>query len=325
MSAKRCCLKAILVVVGLACLMGCQERDLNAQSPIKEVGRYDFGIGYDLFLKEKIVFVSGNKGVRIIDVGIPEKPEELSFVKLKDGAFGMFVKDNWLYIAGDRDGFFIADIADLKKPCVVFNYSGTRGITQDVKVRDSHAYVLMREGTLLVFDVSDASEAKLVSELNVGDSGAEVIPVKDVLYVANPSAGLEVIDITDPGRPKKITSVPGTAAVFSPHIHDCFMYLGCHANGIRILDISENRSPEIIGSFQDGGEANSVFFYQSFLYVVDQNESVVKILDVSDPTNPRKVAENFQYRAPHDILSDGKYIYIASAGEGLVVLEYNKE
>ena len=92
------------------------------------------------------------------------------------------------------------------------------------------------------------------------------------------------------------------------------MYVACHANGARILDISDPRSPRTLASFASGGEAWGVAGDGMYLWIADLLEGV-QLYDVRDPSNPLLVAQAQNY-APHDIVLDGGYAYLADQDKG---------
>jgi len=98
------------------------------------------------------------------------------------------------------------------------------------------------------------------------------------------------------------------------------LFLACHGRGVKIVDMSAS-PPEVIGQFNDGGEAYGVTVAGPYAFVADLQEGV-KLLDVSDPKEPKKVAE-YKEAHPHSIHYDGRYIYLADESMDLVVLEYD--
>ena len=317
----------VYVIVFLLCIISnfSYGKMRNAtQGLIKEVGRYDCGIAYNVFIEGETAYVTGNLGVSIINIQNPMQPQQISLIKIKGGAFGIFVEQNIVYIAGQKSGVFIADISDPKIPEIIGEYIEKRGIYhQDIKVKEGHAFVSLRDGQLIVLDVSDKREPEKIGELTMGAGGDDLTVHQDIVYFANRFNGLGVIDVLDLSSPKEIFTVPGTQGASSLHIQKHFLFLGCSGNGVEILDISDPRLPKVIGSFNDGGESNGVFCSGNYLFVADQNDRFIEILDVSDPTQPFKLAENDNDKyIPHNIFYDGRYIYTADAKIGLVVFEY---
>jgi hypothetical protein len=309
----------------LPLILPCGHAGTPIQGPIRELGRCHFGVAYNVFVEGGIAYVTGNRGVQIIDVRNPSEPRPISHIKIDDGAFGIFVEQNIAYIAGQKDGLFIADVSDPGAPGIIGVYSEKKGMYhEDIVVRKDHGFVSLRDGRLIVLDISDKREPQRIGELKAGADGRGLGIRQDILYFASGFSGLEVIDVDDPASPQKIGTVPGTQGASSIEIHEQILFLGCGGQGVKILDISNPGVPKGIGAFNDGGESNSVFYKDSYLFVADQNDRCIEILDVGDPTQPNKLAENGNDRyIPHDIFFDGRYIYTADAKNGLVILEYD--
>ena len=305
-------------------LLSSGQAKTRMQGSIRELGRCDFGVAYYVFVERRIAYVTGNDGVHIIDLQNPSQPRKISRIKIGDGAFDLSVEQNIAYIAGQKDGVFIADVSDPSAPEIIGVYSEKKGVHhEDIIIRQNHGFVSLRDGTLIVLDISDKSEPQRIGELKAGADGRELDIYHDILYFASGFSGLEVIDVNDPSSPRKIGTVPGTLGASSMDIHEQILLLGCQGNGVKILDLSDPRQPKVVGAFHDGGESNSVFYRDPYLFVADQNDRLIEILDVSDPARPRKLTESHNSRyIPHDIFFDGRYIYTADAKNGLVVLEY---
>lgn len=292
-------------------------------SSLKQIGCLDFGVAYDVWVVQKTAYVTGNKGVRIIDVQDPESPKELGHIKLRDGAFGVYVEHDTAYIAGDKDGFFIADVHDPKNLVIIGKYSQKKGVTVNVSISGRYAYVVMREGSLLVLDIDNEKEPRLLRDINVGDAGAEIFLHNDFLYFSDPTSGLAVFDRSEPSSARKLSVVSGTRGVFGIDIDEDLMFLGCHSQGLRILDVSIPEIPRVMGTFHFSSEANNVVMGTNFLYVADQNDGIIHVLDVKDPTQPVLLTSREGYM-PHRIFYSDGYLYVADGKFGLVIFKYER-
>ena len=290
---------------------------------LKQIGCLDFGVAYDVWVEEKTAYVTGNNGVRIIDVEDPESPKELGHIRLRDGAFGVYVEHDTAYIAGDKDGFFIADVHDPKNPVIIGKYSQKKGVTVNVSISGRYAYVVMREGSLLVLDIDNEKEPRLLKDINVGDAGAEICLHGDFLYFSDHTSGLVVFDLSEPSSPKRLSIVSGTRGVFGIDIDEDLMFLACHSQGLRILDVSIPEIPRVMGSFHFSSEANYVLMGTYFLYVADQNDGIIHVLDVKDPIQPVSLTSREGYM-PHRIFHSDGYLYVADGKFGLVIFKYER-
>lgn len=290
---------------------------------LKQVGCLDFGIAYDVCVLGMTAYVTGNKGVQIVDVRNPESPKSLSEIRLGDGAFGVVVENGTAYIAGDKEGFFIADVRDPFHPALIGQYSEKKGVTVNVSINGNYAYVVMREGGLLVLDINDKKKPRLLQDIRVGERATEIFLHKNYLYVSDPSSGLVVFDVTDPASPVKLSIVPGTQGVFGIDIKGDLLFLGCHSQGLKILDASDPIAPQLIGTFRFSSEANYVISGEKYLYVADQNDGIVHVLDIRDPARPVSLARSEGYM-PHRIFFGNEYLYVADGKFGLVIFQFGE-
>ena len=317
--------RLMIVVSTLLVVYYCGEPGRPASgkgvSSLKEVGCLDFGPAYDVVVVHKTAYVTGNRGVHIIDVENPVSPRELGRLKLQDGAFGISVRGHRAYIAGDSEGFFIADIADPKNPVVIGQYSPKEGLTEDVSIDGTLAYVIKREGRLLVLDITNESKPLLLGELPVGSAGREAIHQEDRLYLADSSWGLVLLDVSDPSSPLRVSVVPGTEGASGIAFKTSWMFLACHRFGLKILDVSAAARPQVKGTFRFSSEANAVLVDNDDLYVAGQNDGTIHVLDVKDPLLPVIVTSRKGYM-PHRLFHDGDYLYAADGKHGLVIFQY---
>jgi hypothetical protein len=67
------------------------------------------------------------------------------------------------------------------------------------------------------------------------------------------------------------------------------LYLATTETGLRILDISSEIYPDIIGNLDTGGDARIARFFHNHVYIPDWDNGL-RIIDVDDPTAPYEVA-----------------------------------
>lgn len=113
--------------------------DTFSQGRIEEVGKYDFGVAYDICVRESMAFVTGNDGVMIFDIGDRNLPRNLSLYET-GGTFGVAVLNDLLFACASGRGLVIGDISDPATPVdVSVCLSGKR--TNRLTLRDGRAFV----------------------------------------------------------------------------------------------------------------------------------------------------------------------------------------
>jgi hypothetical protein len=299
----------------VCCVSACDD-----QGPLDLVSySRNAGVGYDVCLAKDHAYVTNNSGVVIFDVREPKRPRKVG--NLSAGVtFGIWVENGLAYISGEH-GLVTADVSDPTSPRKLAEYAIGRE-THRVRVEGSYVYVASSEG-LEILDVRDPG--RVTPTAHFGDGMAWGVEVcGGIAYLADYSNGVEVIDVTDPASPRKIKTLAGTKGASDVHVHDEYLYVGCHGAGIGIFNISDRKSPQRVGSFRDddNGEALGVWGDGRRLYVADNFG--IEVLDVTDPTDPYQIGEYSRVKGAHDLCVDGSFIYIADASRGLVVLRFEE-
>jgi len=287
---------------------------------IAQVGVYDFGVAYDVVYGDDIAYVSGNDGVDIFDVSDRASPEKLTRIENSDGSFGLFLRENLLYIAGASDGFFIADISDPSNPSIKGSIYGITAL--NVYVDEDYAYVTSGD-SFSIIDISDSSEPTIISSVPGSDRRYHIHVIDDTLYLGETNRGLMVYDITDRSEPEYISTISGTSGIFDVISDGDTLYLACHGNGVKVLDISDRQSPEIISSHNNGGEAYGIHIVDNYLLVADLQQGV-EILGISNPRTPILLAR-WTDTHPHGISGDAEYVYLADQDDGLEIFIYGDD
>ena len=100
-------------------------------------------------------------------------------------------------------------------------------------------------------------------------------------YVADRSAGLQVIDSSNPATPTIVGSVetPGTA--YDVHVSGNYAYVVDGYAGLQVIDVSNPANPTIIGSVETPGYADGIYVAGNHVYVADSKS--VRVLSTYVP------------------------------------------
>ena len=191
---------------------------------IEQVGVYNFGVAYDVVVKDNIAYLSGNDGVDIFDITDKTGPIKLTRItNAPYGALGLYITENTLFISATSNGLMIVDVSDPANPETLSTVSGIEGI--DVYVNQDYAYVA--GGTSFsVVDVSDPASPEIVATLQGNERVYKIHAVENALYVGEVNQGLLVYDINDPTEPMYIRTVSGTTGIFDIDSQADTLYLG---------------------------------------------------------------------------------------------------
>jgi hypothetical protein len=159
-------------------------------------------------------------GMLVINISNPVLPRRVAFYPTAVLAAGLAVSGSRAYVMdeGVSDGFtyvrstlYVIDIADPANPQLIGTYTAT-GQALGVAASGNYAYVAdtgIWDGTrsvgsaLLVIDLSNASAPRLLAKYNTADPALRVALSGNYAYVAI-GAGVEVLDISNPGNPRRV-------------------------------------------------------------------------------------------------------------------------
>lgn len=177
-------------------------------------------------------------GLIIVDVSNPADPSfvsQLYFTGGGDGK-GLFVQDNYVYLADGDSGLMIIDVNDPANPNSVGSYDDP-GQAWDVFVKDSLAYVADRSSGLLIINVSDPAHPTLLGSWNTPGEATGVYVQGNYAYVADYTSGLQIIDVSDPANPDSVGSYDTTSTAYGVFVVDSLVYLADYDNGLLIFQL----------------------------------------------------------------------------------------
>ena len=180
---------------------------------------------------------------------------------------------------------------------------------------DGREYALLNSLGLTVVDVTDPAQPVEVAHIPGGASDIEAFGHH--VYVTHDSGPVQVIDLTDPTAPVLVHEFPDTpssptAGVHTVSIADGRMYLNGNG-GMSIWSLADPSHPAFLGRY-GGDYVHDVLVRGDTVYAALINGGRgVDIVDVSDPTQPTRIA-NFTYpgAGAHNICStaSGRYLFV---------------
>ena len=82
------------------------------------------------------------------------------------------------------------------------------------------------------------------------------------------------------------------------------------ATGLQVVNVSDRRSPAIVGSLDTPGNANDVRIVGNRAYIADGSAGL-QIIDVSSPTNPALIGSVDTPGEAQDVIVSGSRAYVA--------------
>ena len=140
-----------------------------------------------------------------------------------------------------------------------------------------------------LYDLSDLDNIVIhqISDLSYNSSYLSISSIdrKDnYIYLAALSDGIMIIDISDPDNPEHILNCDISGFIKNLTIKDDYLYF-VSIGGLCVYDISIPLYPIEVGYWDSNNRAEAFALHGDYVYLVDYDGGL-KVLDVSDPTNP---------------------------------------
>ena len=294
----------------------------SAQSfNLVRVDEYDIDVGYTIQIESNYAYITGNDGLIIFNVSDPNNVNMVQNVTLPYGSLGAHVVEGIAYIADLYAGFYIVNLTDIYSPEIIGHDNSTT-IATNAFVLDDLAFITDYDNGVFIYDVSNKSDPVLESQYYTGGNYWQTAAKGEIVYIANPQIGIDVVNITEPSTPMRISVISSTLGVTCLTIHDNYLYAGKHGNGLNVFDISTPASPVLLGSYydNDGGEELGVRGNGTLMAVADNYG--VELFDITGlPTISKITEQRDNVVAAHDCELLGNYIFVVDGASGFFVLE----
>jgi hypothetical protein len=201
-------------------------------------------------------------------------------------------------------------------------------------VHEGNLYALRKQywvGDTLVYNgwshlrsVASTSPGEPIASINTpGESYAVVQDpnAKDtLLYVADGSAGLQIVDVTDPLAPQIIGAVDTPGSAVDIVVDGGLAYVADSGAGLQVIDVSMPTAPSIIGNYDTEGIAVKLDKVGDIAYVADTSWGL-QLLDVSTPSTPFRRSQLDMPESANavDVTVGGSLAHVAAEAQGLVV------
>lgn len=231
----------------------------------------------------------GSWGFRVFDVSDPSAPVE---VGLDDtSVYGIALKGNYAFTGGYGSGLTVFDISNPSAPNPVANCPG-RGGGFSLDVDGDYAYLVTQslgpddQNGLRVIDISDPLVPFEVGFLEGLFMDVEV--VGGYAFVAVRDSGLWVVDVTDPGTPEHVATLPTVHDPFAIDVQGAHVYLAMRSGGLKVIGVVDPLNPSDLGSLavQD---ATDLVVLDDVAYVADNWGKALRVIDVSSPSAPVEI------------------------------------
>ena len=276
------------------------------------------------------------EGLRVIDVSEPSTPNPVGFHDTASTALAVEVADGYLYVGSPSfqgGGLEAFDISSPTSPTPVWSNSDYS--VYDIVASGDYLYAATMYA-LRIFDVSNPTEGYLRGSYLAGEAnvnGVAVLGNYAYVTLTGGTDGLQSIDVSDPDDPTEVdggyvslgtTLAYHTKVALKPVGPSAFGFVASDEAGMSVVDIYGPAEMTFLHSAQTMGAARNVFVSGNYAYLTGDYESVLRVVDITDPANPFEAGRMTLSVRPQGLHVYGSYAFIAAynVGQGgLIVVD----
>ena len=149
--------------------------------------------------------------------------------------------------------------------------------------------------------------------------GNDIACAGSYCYIAAGSAGLQIVNVANPGAPAIVGTYPTSSLSQGVAILGTTAFIADGGAGLLIVDVSVPSSPALLAQHDTPGTAAAVVVRNGIAYVAD-TASGVHLVDVSDPRNPVRLSTFADGTQPMRLVGvDGPYMVVMANGNMWIV------
>ncbi len=284
------------------------------------------------------ISVEGRGNICCVTFGNPNQPEWLRFTVLdvtnpanmvplgsidSCGGYDIHLDSSLAFVSGYYTGgheFRVVSIADSSHPVRVGACS-TPGDNWGVWscMARRRAFVADNYEGLSVIDLQNLSAPLLDTTIVAAAFANDVHVAESVCYVADGPAGMRILDLSDPTRPREIGAVDTTGDCYSQSVvaRDSFAFTDWAYPYLRSISVTDPAKPDKAGACIIFNRAEDMALRDSLLYVAEDDK--LQIVNVARPRQPQVVGTlSLPERSGELILAD-TFAYAATYA-GVVIV-----
>ncbi|MEX0988262.1 MAG: hypothetical protein WD052_12370 [Bacteroidales bacterium] len=249
-----------------------------------------------IFFKDNYIFINEfMEGVHVIDITDPSSPESIGFIPVP-GNIDMAIKDSILYLDSYTDLVMI-DISD-------------PGAAKEVKrIEDVLAYTLPPYDSDYPLAIIDEDEG-VVTGWEVKEHTQEIqknpYPWPIFWEYSSDSFRSNMGSSVGGGAGGSAYGIGGSMARFLTY--DNYLYMLQETYQLKVLDISDTESPELIYEKYVGWGLETMFIYEGYMYLGATNG--LYILSLQDPKSPFTTSVYSHITSCDPVVVSGNLAYV---------------
>lgn len=234
----------------------------------------------------------GVGGIGVYDLSDPNKPKLIGKAQTLGNSFSLAQHGERLFSAS-RDGglevFAIGSDGMLSRSQTV----QVEGSPNNLLVNNEKLFVSGREGGLSIVDLASQTLSVIGHVALPGlTMGLDIL--NNIAYVGGYTAGLHLVDISDPTNPTLLSTLSNIGKVWDVNIHNGTAFLSIAGYGLLAYDLNNPLTPIKIGDLEmpngnlkGSWEATFEMVIREHIAFVSAGTQGIFAVDISDPTQMR--------------------------------------
>jgi len=231
------------------------------------------------------------------------------------------IDGNRAYLARDYHGLIIYDITDPINTTELGSTTG--GAAHDIAISGNYAFAAGGDvscGILSVYDVSNPYDPTYLGYLGGFHMGFGITISDSYAYIADHTAGLKVVGISNPAMPFIVSTLQTTDARDVAY-SDGYIYLADETAGLKVIDVSDPHNPTIVYSMGDCDTRHwiGIAVEGNRAYIARDYQGLY-IMDITNPMHPSDLGYCVTFYA-HNVAVSGNYTYVADDQDGIKAID----
>jgi hypothetical protein len=276
--------------------------------------------------------ITGMHVARLVDGVVQHEsaPRLKKFHKIRPRCEHVAATDKWLFVSSRGEEVqptpFLS-VVDLtaKPPREVALLEGDADHSfEGIAARGDIVYAALHGSGVGVYQVEGKKlkEIRIVSGLQ---HALELELVGDLIYVADGTGGLSVLDLADPLNPKLVATLALEGIAQNVHVEGPMAYVALRFGGVGVVDVADPKNPKLVTTIDTDGTTMATATIGGHLLAL--NWSTVRIYDLADPKQPAFVGTEvlplpewtkYRFERNLSITTTKDYILIGGWGRGYV-------
>jgi len=262
-----------------------------------------------------LYLANGSEGLEVVDVRRPREPRQAAILPLEGYSHNVVIEGKLAYLAAGFGGMYIVDITNPRKPRLLSTYRAFQMPTEVAAEDEGEDGLFAKQGQDQGYYDADDLPAYEGGESDTPFSEfAEKEGVLDLAvadgrgYLAYASAGLHIVDITDPRKPRALGSVKLDRPAETVQVQGTTLQVTAGIAGINAIDVSDTAHPRVTGQFRTNCYPQQLARSGDYAYVADGfcGQDGLLVLSLGSGSTPNTVVETHQGAIGNVAVSDGR-------------------